>query len=54
MEPTYNPVDQTFIAARVPTAFKERIEQFSTMNDISVSQLILSVVKTFGTVEGII
>jgi hypothetical protein len=45
MEPTYNPVDQTFIAARVPTAFKERIEQFSTMNDISVSQIIRKGIK---------
>ena len=41
----FNPVDQTFIAARVPTDLKERIKQFSTMNDISVSQIIRKGIK---------
>jgi len=41
----YNPVDQTFIAARIPLSFKDRIDCYAAMNDISVSQLIRKSLK---------
>ena len=40
MEPTYNPVENTFIAARIPIELKDRLDSYASMNDTTISQLI--------------
>ena len=40
MEPNYNPVENTFIAARIPMELKDRLDSYASMNDTTISQLI--------------
>ena len=40
MEPNYNPVENTFIAARISIELKDRLDSYASMNDTTISQLI--------------
>ena len=52
MEPTYNPVENTFIAARIPMELKDRLDSYASMNDTTISQLIRKGLKNIIEASG--
>ena len=52
MEPTYNPVENTFIAARISIELKDRLDSYASMNDTTISQLIRKGLKNIIEASG--
>ena len=52
METNYNPVENTFIAARIPMELKDRLDSYASMNDTTISQLIRKGLKSIIEASG--